>query len=95
SRIERDPLIVLLDETRRQLTSIQLADFIKDRMLEGTKQMTFVIGGHNGVSAAVRSRAGVVLALSRMTLTHEMARVILAEQVYRAFTMINNLPYAR
>ncbi|HVG18206.1 MAG TPA: 23S rRNA (pseudouridine(1915)-N(3))-methyltransferase RlmH, partial [Blastocatellia bacterium] len=61
----------------------------------GTKQITFVIGGHNGLSDAVRKRANLVLALSRMTLTHEFARALLIEQVYRAFTIIHDLPYQK
>jgi 23S rRNA (pseudouridine1915-N3)-methyltransferase len=55
--------------------------------------MTFVIGSHNGISEAVRQRAEVVLALSKMTLTHELSRVFLLEQVYRAFAIIHDLPY--
>jgi 23S rRNA (pseudouridine1915-N3)-methyltransferase len=95
SRIGLDPLVVLLEERGRQVTSIQLADFMRDQMLAGTKQLTFVVGGHCGVSGAVRSRADMVVGLSKMTLTHEMARLVLTEQVYRAFTIINKLPYAR
>jgi len=55
----------------------------------------FVIGGYLGVSARIRDRADQVLALSRMTLTHEMARVLLAEQVYRALTILNGVPYQK
>jgi 23S rRNA (pseudouridine1915-N3)-methyltransferase len=54
-----------------------------------------VIGGHCGLSDAVRDRADFVLALSRMTLTHDLARVLLIEQVYRAFTIIHDLPYQK
>ena len=61
----------------------------------GTRQITFVIGGHGGLSEAVRQRADFVLALSKMTLTHELARVLLVEQIYRAFTIIHGLPYQK
>jgi 23S rRNA (pseudouridine1915-N3)-methyltransferase len=54
-----------------------------------------VIGGHCGLSDAVRNRADLVLAMSRMTLTHDLARVLLLEQVYRAFTIIHDLPYQK
>ena len=57
--------------------------------------MTFVLGGHWGISDVVRNRADFVLSLSKMTLTHELARVVLIEQVYRAFTIIHDLPYQK
>lgn len=90
-----DPLVVLLDERGRQFTSTEFASLIRKHMEGGTKQLTFVIGGHLGTSAAVKSRADLVLSLSSMTFTHEMARALLTEQVYRAFTIINNLPYQK
>jgi 23S rRNA (pseudouridine1915-N3)-methyltransferase len=52
-----------------------------------------VIGGHNGVSAEVKRRAHLRWSLSRLTLTHEMARIVLVEQLYRAYTIIHGLPY--
>ena len=87
--------VVALDERGREMDSFQLAEFVERHRTGGTKQMTFVIGGHQGLSEAVRRRAGLVLALSRMTLTHELARVLLTEQVYRAFTIIHDLPYQK
>ena len=95
SRVRSDPFVVLLDEKGKQLASDELARMIEGHQVAGTKQMTFVIGGHAGVSQQVRDRADYTLALSRMTLTHEMARAFLTEQVYRAFTIIKNLPYKR
>jgi 23S rRNA (pseudouridine1915-N3)-methyltransferase len=94
-RIDRDPFVVLLDERGRQLDSIKMAELIEEHRMAGTKVMTFVAGNHGGVSDAVRRRADFVLALSRMTLTHEFARVLLVEQVYRAFTIIHDLPYRK
>ena len=87
--------VVVLDERGREMDSFKLAEFVEQHRAGGTKQMTFVIGGHQGLAEAVRRRAGLVLALSRMTLTHEMARVLLTEQVYRAFTIIHDLPYQK
>ena len=95
SRVGGDPYVVALDERGREMDSFQLAEFIEKHRLGGTKQVTFVVGGHSGLSEAVRRRAGLVLALSRLTLTHEMARVLLVEQVYRAFTIIHDLPYQK
>jgi 23S rRNA (pseudouridine1915-N3)-methyltransferase len=95
SRTASDPFVVALDERGRAMDSIKLAEFVERHRVTGTKQVTFIIGGHNGLSDAVRKRANLVLALSRMTLTHELARVLLIEQVYRAFTIIHDLPYQK
>ncbi|MFP5264667.1 MAG: 23S rRNA (pseudouridine(1915)-N(3))-methyltransferase RlmH [Blastocatellia bacterium] len=95
SRTAADQFVVALDERGREMDSTQLAEFVEKQRAGGTKQMTFVIGGHNGLSEAVRRRANLVLALSRMTLTHEFARVLLTEQVYRAFSIIHDLPYQK
>ncbi len=95
ARVESDPFVVVCDEGGKPMTSVELADFIEQHRLTSTKQITFVIGGYGGLSTAVKKRADVVLSLSRMTLTHEFARVILVEQVYRAFTIIHDLPYQK
>jgi 23S rRNA (pseudouridine1915-N3)-methyltransferase len=95
TRTTSDPFVVVLDERGRQVDSIMLAELIEKHRLAGTKQMTFVLGGHGGISDVVRNRADFVLSLSRMTLTHELARVVLIEQVYRAFTIIHDLPYQK
>lgn len=95
ARTTSDPFVVVLDERGRQLDSIKLAEFIERHRLSGTKQMTFVLGGHAGISDVVRKRADFVFSLSRMTLTHELARILLIEQVYRAFTIIHDLPYQK
>ena len=95
SRTAEDSFVVALDERGRQLDSRAFARFIDDHRTAGTKQITFVIGGHLGLSDEVRTRADFVLGLSRMTFTHEMARALLLEQVYRAFTIIHDLPYQK
>ena len=95
ARTEAGPFVVALDERGREFTSAGLAEFIEKRRLAATKQLTFVLGGHQGLADAVRKRADLVLALSRMTLPHELARVVLLEQVYRAFTIIHGLPYQK
>jgi 23S rRNA (pseudouridine1915-N3)-methyltransferase len=71
------------------------SDFIRERQQAGTKRLAFVIGGFAGVSDEVKKRADVQFALSRLTLTHELARVVLTEQIYRAFTLLAGLPYHR
>lgn len=95
SRTATDPFVVALDEQGKEMNSVELARFIEKHRLEATRQMTFIIGGHSGLSDQVRKRADFVLALSRMTLTHEFARALLMEQVYRAFTIIHDLPYQK
>src|SRR5499433_2819612 len=95
ARIKADGLVVVLDEGGRQMSSRELADYLETQMQSGTKQITFVVGGHAGVHSSVKERADLELSLGRMTLTLEMARVLLTEQVYRAFTIIRNLPYQR
>jgi len=95
AKIEKDTLVVLVDERGRQMSSRELADYIARQMQTGVKQVTFVVGGHAGVHTSVKERASFELSLGRMTFTHEMARVLLTEQVYRAFTMIRNLPYQK
>jgi 23S rRNA (pseudouridine1915-N3)-methyltransferase len=95
SRIAETPCLIALDERGRELDSRALAALIQKHRVAGTRQIAFVIGGYGGLSDAVRKRADLVLALSRMTLTHELARVLLTEQVYRAFTIIHDLPYQK
>lgn len=91
--IEKDDFVVLLDERGREMSSPQLAEFISARQQDGIKRLAFVIGGFAGVSDELRQRANLQLSLSRMTLTHELARVVLTEQIYRAFTILAGLPY--
>jgi 23S rRNA (pseudouridine1915-N3)-methyltransferase len=95
SQTANDAFVVALDERGEQMDSGGLARLIEKHRVGGTRQMTFVIGGHGGLSGQVRKRADFVLALSRMTLTHEFARALLTEQVYRAFAIIHDLPYQK
>ena len=93
SATERDDFVALLDENGGDFDSMQFAEFIDKRRQSGTKRLAFIIGGFAGVSDEVKERADLRLSLSRMTLTHDLARVILAEQIYRAFTLLAGLPY--
>ena len=85
-------VLVLLDERGEQMDSPALAAFIGKQRDSGTGEMVFVIGGAYGFSEEFRRR-GRLLALSKMTFTHQMVRVFLLEQIYRAFTILNNEPY--
>lgn len=91
--VERDEMVVLLDETGQQMTSVELAELVRAKQQQGCKRMALVIGGFAGVTEEVKKRAQLKLALSRMTLTHEFARVLLTEQMYRAYTLIAGVPY--
>jgi 23S rRNA (pseudouridine1915-N3)-methyltransferase len=88
-------LMVLLDERGRELSSTQLADQITRWEQEAIREVAIVIGGPNGVAEAVQARAQIKWRLSRLTLTHEMARVLLVEQLYRAYTINRGLPYQK
>lgn len=89
------PLLVLLDERGKQMSSAALADWLRERRDEGRQRMIFAIGPADGWSSADRARAGLLLSLGLMTLPHELARVIVSEQLYRAFTILAGHPYHR
>lgn len=95
SRTAETPCLIALDDRGREFSSAELAKLIEKHRQAGTKQITFAIGGYAGLSEEVRDRADVLMSMSRMTLTHELARVLLTEQVYRAFTIIQDLPYQK
>ena len=86
---------VLLDPDGVEWTSQQLAAQVKGWEGNGTKEVAFVVGGPNGVTDDFKSRADKRWSLSRLTLTHEMARVLLFEQLYRAYTIVHGLPYQK
>jgi len=95
-RLERvippNALLILLDERGDQLDSPGLAALVGRQRDSGTGDIVFAIGGAYGFSEEFRRR-GKLLALSRMTFTHQMVRAFLLEQIYRAFTILNNEPY--
>jgi 23S rRNA (pseudouridine1915-N3)-methyltransferase len=86
---------VLLDVTGRHLSSPELATEIEKWQIRGLREVTFVVGGTLGASPRVAERADFKLSLSFLTFTHEMARVTLIEQLYRAFTIIKGFPYQK
>jgi 23S rRNA (pseudouridine1915-N3)-methyltransferase len=86
---------VLLDVKGEAITSPGLADKIENWQNRGIKEVSFVIGGANGVSRRVAEKADISLSLSFLTFTHEMARAILLEQLYRAYTIIKGFPYQK
>ncbi len=91
--VGRDDYVVLLDEQGRQFSSLALAEFIGARQQASVKRLAFIIGGFAGVSAEVKQRANLIWSLSSLTLPHDLARVVLTEQLYRAYTLLAGLPY--
>ena len=94
--LEKSPeqaFVIVLDERGRNLGSEQLSDLLSREMLHGGRSWCLVIGGPYGLDSAVRNRADLILSLSKMTFTHQMARVLLLEQLYRSCTIIKNEPY--
>ena len=88
-------LVCLLDVKGESVTSQKLAAIVEGWQVRGNKEIAFVLGGADGVSADVAERADLMLSLSFLTFTHEMARVVMLEQLYRAFTIINRFPYQK
>ena len=85
---------VLLDERGKQFTSKQLASLLTDWQSDG-RDVCFIIGGPDGVSEAIRQRADMIWSLSQLTLPHGMARALLSEQLYRAWSLQTGHPYHR
>jgi 23S rRNA (pseudouridine1915-N3)-methyltransferase len=94
TRLDRSERVVLLDERGRQLGSKDLADKLNLWQVDG-RDLCFVVGGPDGVSDACRQRADFTWSLSRLTLPHGLARVLLAEQLYRAWSLQTGHPYHR
>jgi 23S rRNA (pseudouridine1915-N3)-methyltransferase len=86
-------VLAALDERGREFTSHEFAEFLNETLESGVREMVFVVGGAMGLDESVTGRANKVVALSRWTLTHEMARLVLLEQVYRAFTILQGKTY--
>ncbi len=93
STFQKDDYVVLLDERGKQISSEGLAQFIQARANESVKNLVFVIGGAYGVSKEVAERANYKWSLSTLVFPHQLVRLILAEQVYRACTIIRNEKY--
>ena len=89
----RASLFVVLDEAGQNISSEQLASRVGRWADEGRAEVAFFIGGPNGIAPELRQNAALVLSLSRMTLPHRLARVVLLEQLYRASTILRGEPY--
>jgi 23S rRNA (pseudouridine1915-N3)-methyltransferase len=87
------PYVVLLDSRGKQLSSEEFAELIRHHQERGTSQIMFAIGPSDGFAEEAIRMAGIRLSLGKMTLAHELARVVLLEQIYRAYTILRGHPY--
>jgi 23S rRNA (pseudouridine1915-N3)-methyltransferase len=87
------PVLVLLDSRGRQLTSEEIANFLEYHQSHGTQELLFAVGPADGWSDNTRAAANSMVSFGKITLPHELARVVLLEQLYRGFSILKNHPY--
>ena len=92
-KLQKSDFLVLMDEKGHEYTSEKFAYFLTSHQMRGTKNLVFLIGGAYGFSSNVYERANIKIALSKMTFTHQMVRLIFTEQLYRAFTITKGEKY--
>lgn len=85
--------VVVLDRKGRALDSLELAEWLGKRTMEGPSEITWIIGGPLGLDSSVLRRADLILSFSRLTFPHQMMRIILLEQIYRSFRILHHEPY--
>lgn len=93
NKIAPTDVLVLLDENGKQFDSVAFSNYLQKHMNSGIKQLVFVIGGPYGFSPEVYNKATGKVSLSKMTFSHQMIRLFMVEQLYRAFTILKNEPY--
>lgn len=93
NKIAPTDVLVLLDENGKQFDSVAFSNYLQKHMNSGIKQLVFVIGGPYGFSQEVYNKATSKVSLSKMTFSHQMIRLFMVEQLYRAFTILKNEPY--
>ena len=86
-------VLILFDEKGKQFTSIEFSQYLQKKMNSGIKQIVFLIGGPYGFSNDIYAKASGKISLSKMTFSHQMVRLFITEQLYRAFTILKNEPY--
>ncbi|MFR9619843.1 MAG: 23S rRNA (pseudouridine(1915)-N(3))-methyltransferase RlmH [Rikenellaceae bacterium] len=92
-QLNEQDYVVLLDERGAQYRSIEFAEWLQKRMNSGVKRLVIIVGGAFGFADEVCARSHAKISLSPMTFSHQIIRAIFAEQIYRAFTILNNEPY--
>jgi len=93
NQVSSGDFMILLDEHGTEFSSVEFSKWIEKKMIAGMRQVVFVIGGPYGFSETVFQRADTKIALSKLTFSHQMVRMIFVEQLYRAMTIIKNEPY--
>ncbi|MFN0016107.1 MAG: 23S rRNA (pseudouridine(1915)-N(3))-methyltransferase RlmH [Saprospiraceae bacterium] len=93
AKLSQDDHLVLLDERGQQYSSAELARWMEQRLSGSGRRLVFLIGGAFGFSAEVYARANAQISLSRLTFSHQMARLFFLEQLYRVMTILRNEPY--
>ncbi|AKG03370.1 23S rRNA (pseudouridine(1915)-N(3))-methyltransferase RlmH [Salimicrobium jeotgali] len=93
AKVPKDAYVITLEIEGKQLTSEQLASRFDNLMTYGSSKIVFIIGGSLGISSQVQERSDYALSFSKMTFPHQMMRLMLLEQVYRAFKILKNEPY--
>lgn len=89
-----DDYIICLSEGGKEMTSVELARFL-ERQSASSRGITFVVGGFAGLAQRTIAKANLLLSLSRLTFSHELSRVVLLEQIYRALTIVKGMHYAK
>jgi 23S rRNA (pseudouridine1915-N3)-methyltransferase len=92
-KINTKDFVILLDEKGKEFSSLQLADLMNNLMVRGVATIIFIVGGAFGVSENINKRANLILSFSKFTLTHQMIRIFLLEQLYRSMTILRNESY--
>ena len=93
SKLNATDVLILLDENGKQMDSVSFSEYLQKYMNSGIKQLVFVIGGPYGFSEEIYNKSQGKLSLSKMTFSHQMVRLFVVEQLYRAFTILKNEPY--
>lgn len=93
SRISTSDVLILLDENGKSFGSVEFSNYLQKHMNSGIKNLVFIIGGPYGFSDTLYRKANAKVSLSKMTFSHQMVRLFVVEQLYRAFTILKNEPY--
>ena len=92
-KLLKNDYLIGLDLNKKEQTSEEFAEFLQSKLVEGGSNISFVIGGSYGLSDALKKRCNTSISLSKLTFLHQMSRLILLEQIYRAFKILNNETY--
>ena len=91
--ISADDMVILIDENGKEYSTNEFSKFISNRIMDRTKNLIFIIGGAYGFSNELKELFKMKISLSKLTFSHDMARLFFCEQLYRALTIVNNIPY--